>query len=85
MGKYQRVFLIVLDSLGIGAMPDAESFGDTGTDTLGHISDTVPHLNIPNLKKLGLANLHPLKQVEPSERKEQRQGYHDRSLGDDGD
>ena len=67
MGKYQRVFLIVLDSLGIGAMPDAESFGDTGTDTLGHISDTVPHLNIPNLKKLGLANLHPLKQVEPSE------------------
>ena len=44
MGKYQRVFLIVLDSLGIGAMPDAESFGDTGTDTLGHISDTVPHL-----------------------------------------
>lgn len=67
MGKYQRVFLIVLDSLGIGAMPDAESFGDTGTDTLGHISDTVPHLNIPNLKKLGLANLHPLKQVVPSE------------------
>ena len=33
MGKYQRVFLIVLDSLGIGAMPDAESFGDTGTES----------------------------------------------------
>lgn len=63
MGKYQRVFLIVLDSLGIGAMPDAKRFGDTGADTLGHISDTVAHLNIPNLQKLGLANLHPLKQV----------------------
>ena len=63
MGKYQRVFLIVLDSLGIGAMPDAKRFGDTGADTLGHISDTVGHLNIPNLQKLGLANLHPLKQV----------------------
>lgn len=59
MGKYQRVFLIVLDSLGIGAMPDAKRFGDTGADTLGHISDTVAHLNIPNLQKLGLANLHP--------------------------
>ena len=53
MGKYQRVFLIVLDSLGIGAMPDAKRFGDTGADTLGHISDTVAHLNIPNLQKLG--------------------------------
>ena len=67
MGKYQRVFLIVLDSLGIGAMPDAERFGDKGTDTLGHISDTVAHLNIPNLQKLGAANLHPLKQVSPVE------------------
>lgn len=52
-----------MDSLGIGAMPDAKRFGDTGADTLGHISDTVAHLNIPNLQKLGLANLHPLKQV----------------------
>lgn len=65
MGKYNRIFIIVLDSLGIGAMPDAEKFGDAGTDTLGHISDTVEHLNIPNLQKLGLANLHPLRQAAP--------------------
>ena len=38
MRKYKRVFVVVLDSLGIGAMPDAERFGDTNTDTFGHIS-----------------------------------------------
>ncbi len=68
MNKYQRVFLIVLDSLGIGAMPDADRFGDAGTDTLGHIDGAVSHLNIPNLQKLGLANLHPLKLSAPVER-----------------
>ena len=68
MGRYNRIFIIVLDSLGIGAMPDAEKFGDAGTDTLGHISDTVEHLNIPNLQRLGLANLHPLRQAEPVQR-----------------
>lgn len=62
---YNRIFVIVLDSLGIGAMSDAEKYGDKGADTLGHISDTVSHLNIPNLTKLGLANLKPLKQVKP--------------------
>lgn len=62
---YNRIFVIVLDSLGIGAMADAEKYGDKGADTLGHISDTVSHLNIPNLTKLGLANLKPLKQVKP--------------------
>ncbi len=65
--KYRRVFLIVLDSLGVGALPDAAEYGDAGTDTLGHISDTVPHLNIPNLQKLGMANLHPLSKVAPVE------------------
>lgn len=66
--RFDRVFVIVLDSLGIGAMPDAERFGDTGADTLGHISDTVEHFEIPNLAKLGLANLKPLRQVPPAER-----------------
>lgn len=65
MGKYQRIFLIVLDSLGIGAMPDADRFDDAGADTLGHISDTVEQLHIPNLQRMGLANLHPLRQVPP--------------------
>lgn len=70
---YNRIFVIVLDSLGIGAMADAGKFGDEGADTLGHISDTVAHLNIPNLATLGLANLKSLKQVKP---KEQPLGYY---------
>lgn len=57
MKTYKRVFLIVLDSLGIGAMPDAAEYGDTGADTLGHIWEQRPELNIPNLRKLGLGNL----------------------------
>jgi phosphopentomutase len=65
MKRFHRIFAIVIDSLGIGAMPDAADYGDTGTDTLGHISDTVEHLNIPNLQKLGMANLHPISKVEP--------------------
>lgn len=63
MKKYNRVFTIVLDSLGIGAMKDSEKFGDIGVDTLGHIADSVPALNIPNLQKLGLINLHPIKHL----------------------
>ncbi len=61
--KYKRVFTIVIDSMGIGAMPDSEKFGDVGVDTLGHISETVDTFQIPNLQKLGLANLKALKQV----------------------
>ena len=58
MKKYERIFVIVLDSLGIGAMPDSEKFGDVG-DTFGHILDKMGSLEIPNLKKLGMLNLHP--------------------------
>ena len=68
METYKRVFVIVLDSLGIGAMPDSEKFGDKGVDTFGHILDKMGTLDIPNLQKLGIANLHPLKQVAPVER-----------------
>ena len=57
--KYKRIFLIVIDSLGIGAMPDAEKFGDIDVDTFGHIVARVGALEIPHLKKLGLLNLHP--------------------------
>ena len=62
--KYKRIFTIVIDSLGAGAMPDAAEYGDAGTDTLGHISESVDSFVIPNLQKLGMANLHSLKQVE---------------------
>lgn len=68
MRKYRRIFTIVVDSLGVGALPDAADYGDAGTDTLGHISQQMDEFHIPNLRKLGMANLHPLKQVEPSER-----------------
>lgn len=57
MKQYKRIFVIVLDSLGIGEMPDAEEYGDKGTNTLGHIWDYQKSLNIPNLRKLGLGNL----------------------------
>lgn len=63
--KYGRIFTIVVDSLGVGALDDASAYGDAGTDTLGHISQNVDEFNIPNLQKLGIANLHPLKQVAP--------------------
>ena len=68
MNKFQRIFVIVMDSLGIGAMPDSERFGDIGVNTLGHISESVESLHIPNLQKLGMANLTPLKQVEAVQR-----------------
>lgn len=67
MKKYKRIFTIVLDSLGVGEMHDSKEFGDIGVDTLGHISESVEEFHIPNLQKLGLANLHPLKQVKPVE------------------
>lgn len=68
MKKYQRVFVIVMDSLGIGGARDAAEYGDEGADTLGHISDVVEKLEIPNLQKLGAANLHPLRQVKAAEK-----------------
>ena len=68
MKKYNRIFTIVIDSFGAGAMPDAADYGDAGTDTMGHISESVEDFHIPNLQKLGIANLHPLKQVTPVER-----------------
>ena len=68
--RFNRVFVIVLDSLGIGPMADSARFDDAGADTLGHISETVEHLDIPNLQRLGLANLKTLKQVTPAEHPE---------------
>ena len=62
MGKFQRVFVIVLDSLGFGAMPDAEQYGDSNVDTIGHIAEKM-QLHIPNLQKLGAANIRPINGV----------------------
>jgi len=57
--KFRRVCLMVLDSAGIGEMPDAAAWGDAGADTLGHILDS-RKVDLPNLQKLGLGNIRPL-------------------------
>src|SRR5262250_1675651 len=62
MGKFKRVIWIVLDSVGIGALPDAADYGDTGRTTLGHIAE-YRVLRIPTLVELGLANIAPLKNL----------------------
>ena len=64
MKEYQRIFVVVLDSLGIGAMPDSPEFGDEGVDTFGHILEKMGTLHIPNLEKLGMLNLHPAGQMK---------------------
>ena len=68
MEQYRRIFVIVMDSLGAGAMEDSLEFGDVGVNTLGHISQAVDSFTIPHLRKMGMANLTPLKQVEPVEK-----------------
>lgn len=65
MQRYQRIFAIVIDSLGIGAMEDSERFGDIGVDTLGHIAERMTDFRIPNLVRLGMANLRPLCGIAP--------------------
>lgn len=67
MKKYKRIFTIVIDSLGIGAMEDSEQFGDVGVNTLAHISEKMESFHIPNLQKMGISNLCSLKQVPPVE------------------
>lgn len=54
---FKRAIWIILDSVGIGAMPDAEKFGDVGADTLGHVNAHRGRLNVPNLEKLGLFSI----------------------------
>lgn len=70
MKPYKRIFTIVIDSMGIGAAPDADKFGDAGCDTLGHIDEHMPSFKLPNMAKLGITSLHPLKHVEAPEKTE---------------
>jgi phosphopentomutase len=62
---YQRITVIVLDSVGIGELPDAEQYGDKGSHTLGHIAQKVQGLSLPNLRRLGLGNIAPLADWQP--------------------
>src|SRR6202047_4558246 len=63
---FHRVIWIVLDSVGIGEMPDAAAYGDSGSDTLGNIARKRT-LHLPNLEKLGLGNIKPLEHIAPSD------------------
>lgn len=62
----KRSIIIVLDSAGIGEMPDAEEFGDSGANTLGHIAENFEGFCLPNMEKMGLGNIAHLKGVPPS-------------------
>jgi phosphopentomutase len=62
---FDRVIWIVLDSVGVGAMPDAAAYGDAGSDTLGNIA-RIRGLSLPNLCRLGLGNLKPTPQLPPA-------------------
>src|SRR6267142_632755 len=61
---FRRVIWIVLDSVGIGEMPDAAAYGDVGSDTRGNVAKLRP-MRLPNLCRLGLANIKPLANLAP--------------------
>lgn len=63
--KITRAIIVVLDSVGVGELPDAVKYGDTGTNTLGHTAEAVGGLNMSNLGRLGLGNIIPLAGVPP--------------------
>ncbi|MBT2638803.1 MULTISPECIES: phosphopentomutase [unclassified Bacillus (in: firmicutes)] len=65
---YKRVFLIVMDSVGIGEAPDAEKFGDKGSHTLGHIGERMNGLKMPNMGQLGLSNIEEIQGIAPAEK-----------------
>jgi phosphopentomutase len=67
MAKANRVILIILDSVGIGYLPDAHLYGDEGSNTLGHIALNYPSLNIPNLIGLGLGNIDPHNKLQKTD------------------
>jgi len=66
MSEIRRVILIVLDSVGIGALPDAEHYGDAGADTLGNLARALGDLRLPNLQRLGLGNIHSIPGTPPA-------------------
>lgn len=68
MAKFKRIHLIVLDSVGIGEAPDAAEFDDVGADTFGHIAEACGGLNLPNMAKLGLSNIKPVKGVPEADK-----------------
>src|SRR5690349_5290481 len=61
----RRAAVVVLDACGVGALPDAEEYGDAGSNTLAHVADAVGGLELPVLQSLGLGNVTPIRGVEP--------------------
>jgi phosphopentomutase len=66
-GRIERVIVIVLDSCGIGALPDAAQYGDEGSNTIANTAAAVGGLSVPNLQRLGLGNIAPIAGVPPSD------------------
>ena len=64
MQQFKRIFLLILDSVGVGEAPDAADFDDVGADTIGHIADYMDGLKMPSMKQLGLGNIRPIKGIE---------------------
>ncbi|MDM5452977.1 phosphopentomutase [Peribacillus simplex] len=64
---FKRIFVVVMDSVGIGEAPDADLFGDKGADTLGHIAEKMNGLKMPTLAKLGLGNIREIKGIEKAQ------------------
>lgn len=65
-----RVILIVLDSVGMGEMPDSKEYGDEGSNTLGNIAQNMPGFTLPNLKKIGLGNIDGMVGIDSTENPE---------------
>ncbi|MFF2482094.1 phosphopentomutase [Paenibacillus sp. NPDC058071] len=65
--RFERIAVIVLDSVGIGELPDADKFGDAGSHTLGHILNRVPNMELPNLRRMGLDRIAPLGNWQPAD------------------
>lgn len=68
MESFKRIFLIVMDSVGIGALPDADEYHDQNAHTLGHIAAEMDGLHLPHLQRLGLGNIEPVRGVAPVEK-----------------
>src|SRR3954462_12273177 len=68
MDGRRRAFVVVLDAVGAGALPDAAEYGDEGTNTLAHVADAVGGLDLPTLGALGLGNALPIRGVAPAAR-----------------
>ena len=62
----RRAVVVVMDACGVGALPDADEYGDEGSNTLGHLAEAVGGLRLPTLERLGLGNIIPILGVPPA-------------------